>query len=66
VLAEILGGSVIRSFGNTPGGDTSFNRICDEVSAVESLNIQQIVIRPFIGRPRFYLGYPIAKLKWLK
>ena len=42
------------------------NRICDEVSADESLNIQKTVIRPVLERPKFYLGYPIAKLKWLE
>lgn len=40
------------------------NRICDELSADESLNIQRIVIRPVIDRPKFLVGYPIAKLKW--
>tara|TARA_R110001592_G_scaffold363393_2_gene687356 strand:- start:10116 stop:10616 length:501 start_codon:yes stop_codon:yes gene_type:complete len=42
------------------------NRICDEVSANESLDIQKIVIRPVLERSKFYLGYPIAKLKWLE
>jgi Lrp/AsnC family leucine-responsive transcriptional regulator len=41
------------------------NRICDELSGREELGIQKIVIRPVLERPKFYLGYPIAKLKWL-
>ncbi|MGI9293314.1 MAG: Lrp/AsnC family transcriptional regulator [Pseudomonadales bacterium] len=42
------------------------NRLCDELNADESLKIQKIVIRVVLERPKFYLGYPIAKLKWLE
>ncbi|MEH6515848.1 MAG: Lrp/AsnC family transcriptional regulator [Halioglobus sp.] len=42
------------------------NRLCDEISADTSLNIQKIVTRVVLERPKFYLGYPIAKLKWLE
>ena len=41
------------------------NRICDELSGRGELGIQKIVTRPVLERPKFYLGYPIAKLKWL-
>lgn len=41
-------------------------RLCDELSADKSLHIQKIVTRMVIDRPKFYLGYPIAKLKWLE
>jgi Lrp/AsnC family leucine-responsive transcriptional regulator len=42
------------------------NRLCDELSADTSLNIQKIVTRIVLERSKFYLGYPIAKLKWLE
>ncbi len=42
------------------------NRLCDELSANESLGIKKIVTRIVLDRPKFYLGYPIAKLKWLE
>ncbi len=45
---------------------TELNRLCDELSADASLNIQKIVTRMVLDRPKFYLGYPIAKLKWLE
>ena len=41
-------------------------RLCDELSANKNLSIQKIVTRLIIDRPKFYLGYPIAKLKWLE
>ncbi|MEP0201609.1 MAG: Lrp/AsnC family transcriptional regulator [Halioglobus sp.] len=42
------------------------NRICDELSSKKELNIQKIVTRLVLERSKFYLGYPIAKLKWLE
>jgi Lrp/AsnC family leucine-responsive transcriptional regulator len=42
------------------------NRICDELSADPSLNIKKISTRLVLDRPKFYLGYPISKLKWLE
>ena len=42
------------------------NRLCDELSANEDLKIQRVVTRIVLERPKFYLGYPIAKLKWLE
>ena len=45
---------------------TELNRLSDELSADKTLNIQKIVTRLVLERPKFYLGYPIAKLKWLE
>ena len=42
------------------------NRLCDEVSGNTQLGIERIVTRVVLERPKFYLGYPIAKLKWLE
>lgn len=42
------------------------NRLCDELSANKNLLIQKIVTRIVVDRPKFYLGYPIVKLKWLE
>ena len=42
------------------------NRLCDELSGNEALGISRVVTRIVLERPKFYLGYPIAKLKWLE
>ncbi len=42
------------------------NRLCDLLGAREDLNIQKVKSRVVLERPKFYLGYPIAKLKWLE
>lgn len=44
---------------------TEINRLCDELGAKKELGIKKIVTRPVLERPKFYLGYPISKLKWL-
>ncbi|MBN7796578.1 Lrp/AsnC family transcriptional regulator [Parahaliea mediterranea] len=41
------------------------NRLCDELSGNEALGISRVVTRIVLERPKFYLGYPIEKLKWL-
>ena len=41
------------------------NRLCDELSSNKELKIEKIVTRIVVERPKFYLGYPIDKLKWL-
>ena len=42
------------------------NRLCDELSSNKDLKIEKIVTRIVVERPKFYLGYPIDKLKWLE
>jgi Lrp/AsnC family leucine-responsive transcriptional regulator len=42
------------------------NRICDELSSNQELGISKVVTRIVVERPKFYLGYPIEKLKWLE
>jgi Lrp/AsnC family leucine-responsive transcriptional regulator len=44
----------------------AINRLCDELSADKALKIQKILTRIVLERSEFYLGYPIAKLKWLE
>ena len=44
----------------------ALNRICDAVSAKPELRIKRIVTRPILERSKWYLGYPIEKLKWLE
>ena len=44
----------------------ALNRICDEVSAKPELRIERIVTRPILERSKWYLGYPIERLKWLE
>ena len=41
------------------------NRLCDELSSNPALGIKRIVPRVALERPKWFLGYPIAKLKWL-
>ena len=42
------------------------NKVCDTVSAKGELNIERIVTRTILERSKWYLGYPIEKLKWLE
>ncbi|QFU75236.1 Lrp/AsnC family transcriptional regulator [Halioglobus maricola] len=42
------------------------NRLCDELSSNAELGISKVVTRIVVDRPKFYLGYPIEKLKWLE
>ncbi len=44
---------------------SELNRLCDELSDNKTLGIQKIVTRIVVERSKFYLGYPISKLKWL-
>ena len=41
------------------------NKICDAVSAKPELKVERIVTRMILERSKWYLGYPIEKLKWL-
>jgi Lrp/AsnC family leucine-responsive transcriptional regulator len=41
------------------------NKICDAVSGNPELKIRRIVTRVIQERAKWYLGYPIEKLKWL-
>ena len=42
------------------------NRICDEISAKRELGIERIMTRTILERSKWYLGYPIERLKWLE
>lgn len=44
----------------------ALNRICDTISAKSELKIRRIVTRPILERSKWYLGYPIERLKWLE
>ena len=44
----------------------ALNKICDAMSAKPELRIKRIVTRPILERSKWYLGYPIEKLKWLE
>lgn len=41
------------------------NKKCDELSAIDSLCIKRIQSRIVLERTKFFLGYPLAQLKWL-
>ena len=44
----------------------ALNKICDAVSAKPKCRIKRIVTRLILERSKWYLGYPIEKLKWLE
>ena len=44
----------------------ALNKICDAVSARAEFRIKRIVMRPILERSKWYLGYPIERLKWLE
>ncbi len=42
------------------------NKICDEISSKQELGIERIVTRIILERSKWYLGYPIERLRWLE
>lgn len=42
------------------------NRICDKISNNTDLGVSRIVTRVILERSKWYLGYPIEKLRWLE
>ena len=44
----------------------AINELCDQLSGDEKLGIKSIKQRIILGRAKFYLGYPLEKLKWLE
>ncbi len=44
----------------------SLNTLIDQVSNQEELGIKNIKTRIILERSKWYLGYPLAKLKWLE
>lgn len=44
----------------------ALNEVCDELSADPKLKIARIDTRVILERTKWYLGYPLAKLKWLQ
>lgn len=46
--------------------DTSaLNELVDKISGDESLGIRRVVTRIVLDRPKWYLGYPLDRLKWI-
>lgn len=42
------------------------NKLCDRVSGDPELGVQKESSRIIIDRTKWFLGYPIDKLKWLQ
>ena len=42
------------------------NKICDRITKNTDLGVSRIVTRVILERAKWYLGYPLAKLKWLE
>ncbi len=43
----------------------SLNKLIDEVSGNEAPGINTVKVRIILERSKWYLGYPLANLKWL-
>lgn len=41
-------------------------RICDDLASDPALNLQRVEIRVILERAKWFLGYPVNKLKWLE
>jgi Lrp/AsnC family leucine-responsive transcriptional regulator len=44
----------------------ALNELCDNIGGDPSLGVQKIKTRIIVERSKWYLGYPLEKLKWLK
>lgn len=44
----------------------ALNAVCDQISSNEALKISRVVTRVILERSKWYLGFPLAKLKWLE
>lgn len=44
----------------------TLNRLIDEISANEKAGIRTVKTRIILERSKWYLGYPLEKLKWLE
>ena len=43
----------------------ALNALCDQLSSDEALGVKSIKIRMVMERTKWYLGYPLEKLRWL-
>lgn len=43
----------------------ALNALCDQISGDEALGVKSIKVRTIVERTKWYLGYPLEKLKWL-
>ncbi len=46
-------------------GVKELNELCDRISGDETLGVKNIKTRIALERTKWYLGYPLEKLKWL-
>lgn len=44
----------------------TLNQTCDELAAQEKLGVKEFKVRTILERAKWYLGYPLEKLKWLE
>jgi len=44
----------------------SLNALLDQISKQEKLGIKKIKTRIILERSKWYLGYPLSKLKWIE
>jgi Lrp/AsnC family leucine-responsive transcriptional regulator len=43
----------------------TLNALCDQISGDETLGVKRVTTRLILERAKWYLGYPLEKLKWL-
>jgi len=43
----------------------SLNALIDEISGMDELGIKNVKTRIILERSKWYLGYPLSKLKWI-
>lgn len=42
----------------------TLNALCDELSGDAGAGVERVRVRVILDRAKFYLGYPLAQLKW--
>lgn len=43
----------------------ALNQVCDQLADTSKLEVKEIKIKTILERTKWYLGYPLEKLKWL-
>jgi len=61
---RVTGDTDYISFACCPGIE-ELEKICDELASNDSLKIRRIKTRIVVDRAKWFLGYPLDKLKWL-
>ncbi|BDX08647.1 Lrp/AsnC family transcriptional regulator [Planctobacterium marinum] len=44
----------------------ALNQVCDDIARNSKLEVKEIKVKTILERTKWYLGYPLEKLKWLE